>query len=125
MRARVLPTEEYARLERTGIPLFPRVRPEDVSVVVVEDEEKVIASMTVLRASHFEGAWIDPEHRNAGVTNALLELSKDVARCQGSEWVFAGAADDQMRGILGRLGANKVEMDLYVLDLGGGECPKP
>lgn len=124
MKTRVLPPEEYWRLERTGIPLFPRVRPEDVSVIVVEEEEKVVACMTILRANHFEGAWIDPEHRNAGVTNALLSASSEMARCSGSEWVFAGAADDHMRSILDRLGANKVPMDLYILDLGGGGCPR-
>lgn len=121
MRARVLPASEYARLERTGMPLFPGVRPEDVDVVVVEDGEKVVACMTVLRATHFEGAWIDPEHRNAGVTRALLGLATALAECRGSQWVFAGAenGDERMRGILARLGGTRAPMDTYVLPLRG------
>ena len=118
----MLPPEEYARLERTGIPLFPGVSPEDVSVVVVEDKGKVVACMTVLRATHFEGAWIDPEHRNAGVTRSLLRMASEIA---GSEWVFAGAADDHMRDVLGRLGAVMLPMDAYVLSLGGAQCRRP
>jgi len=119
MITRILPKEEYGRLERTGIPQLPKVRSEDVTIVVVEDEEKIIASMMVLRATYFEGAWIDPDHRNAGVTRGLLDLASEVAQMRGSQWVFVGAADDHMRSILDRLGAAKLPMDSYILNVGG------
>lgn len=122
----MLPPEEYASLERTGIPLFPGIRQEDVAVVVVEDGGKVVACMSVLRATHFEGAWIDPEHRNAGVTRGLLNLAKEIAKSRWeNDWVFAGAADDKMRDVIGRLGGVALPMDSFVLSLGGEECRKP
>jgi hypothetical protein len=76
--------------------------------------------MTVLRATHFEGAWIDPEHRNAGVTRGLMRLAADIARERwDNQWVFAGSADERMTDVLGRLGAVRVPMDTYMIGLGG------
>lgn len=108
-------------------PAFPYVSPENVSVVVVEDDGgKVIACMTVLRATHFEGAWIDPAHRNAGVTRALLRLASAIAMARGEQWVFGGAAGDQMRDILQRLDCRHLPMDLYAVWVGEGEeCQQP
>lgn len=124
MKARVLPPEEWSKLERTGVKVVTGLHPKDQHVVVVEDAEgKVIACMTVLRATHLEGAWIDPEHRNAGVTRRLMGLSWAIAGALGTEWMFAGAADERMRDILGRLGGVKVPgLDTYMLGLGGKEC---
>jgi hypothetical protein len=119
MRTRILPPEEWAQLERTNVPTFPGVRPEDSAIVVVEDGDKVIACMTVLRATHFEGTWIDPEHRNAGVTRGLLRLATAVGKSWGTEWVFTGAAneDDHTKSLIGRLGGVLLPMSTYVLPL--------
>ena len=64
-----------------------------------------------------EGAWIDPAHRNAGVTRALMRLTWEVAKLAGRTWAFSAAADDKMRSILTRLGAAKVEAETYVFPL--------
>ena len=120
MIARVLPPSEYGRLERTGVPsLAPYVRPEDLATVVVEDGEKVVARMTVLRATHFEGLWIDPAARNAGVGRSLLKEAGKVAHQWTDQFVFAGAADDRMREILHRVGGVWIPMDLFLLPLEG------
>jgi GNAT superfamily N-acetyltransferase len=120
MKARVLPREEWSRLERTGFPLFPGVRPEDIVVVVVEDDEKVVASVTILRATHFENLWLDPEQRNAGVSRALLRAAIGAAHQWTDDWVFATAADDRMRDMLNRVGAIRIPVDPYVLALARG-----
>lgn len=122
---RVLPPHEWPKVEQSGIAALAKyVRPEDIRVVAVEDDSgKVVACMGVLRAVHLEGAWIDPEYRNAGVTRALLRASNAVAAEWAGDMVFAGAADEHMRDVLDRLGASSLPVEWYVLRLGGDECP--
>ena len=123
MIARVLPPGEYGRLERTGVQtLAPYVRAEDLATVVVEDGEKVVACMTVLRATHFESVWVDPEARNAGVVRALLKEASRVARQWTDDFVFGGAENDVMRETLGRLGAIWLPYDPCLLPLRGEAC---
>jgi GNAT superfamily N-acetyltransferase len=123
MRARILSPEEWQRMEGPQIPpLIPYVSPENIHVLVVEDKGRIVACLTVLQATHFEGLWIDPEHRNAGVSRSLLTLATALAEARGEKWVFGGADSEQMRGFLGRLGAKQVPMELYALWIGGNEC---
>ncbi len=105
-------------------PFFPYVPPGDVDVVVVEDEGQVVACMTVLRAVHLEGVWIEPNHRKAGVTRSLLRLSVKLATHCGARWAFAGSADGDrhMPVVLSKLGGVKVPMDTYVLPLESALC---
>jgi hypothetical protein len=91
--------------------------------VVVENEDKLVASMAILRVSHFEGAWIAPEWRgNAGVVRSLLRHAADIPRERGESFVFGGAASDQMRNILSRLGGSPMPLDFYALWVGRQEC---
>jgi hypothetical protein len=123
VNARILPPEEWSRLDRKPVMLFPYVQPENIDVVVVEDEGEISACMTVLRATHFEGLWITPERRkNAGVMRALLRQATALARLRGDQWVFGGAEKDEMRGYLERGGGVKVPMDLCALWVGGEAC---
>jgi hypothetical protein len=104
------------------MPPLPGVRPDDVRVVVVEQGDTVVAALTVLRATHFEGIWIDPAKRNGGVTRALLRGAMTEARQWTDDWVFAAAADDRMRDVLDRIGGIRLPIDSYVLSLGGDAC---
>lgn len=117
MNARVLPRSEWGRLEATPFPAFPAAK--EMSVVVVEKGDEIVATLTVLRATHFEGLWISREHRNAGVARSLLRLASDEALSSGDDWVFAAAEDDTMRAVLSRVGAAKLPIDSYVMRLGG------
>lgn len=120
MNARILPREEWGRLERAPVMLFPYTQPENVAEVVVEDGDRVLACMSVLRATHFEGLWVDPSaRRHPGVMRGLLRQATAIAQVRGERWVFGGAEHDQMRGFLGRLGGVQVPMDLYALPVGG------
>lgn len=129
MRTRTLPPEEWDKLEPTGMPpLFPFVRPEDISVVVVEDDDgKLLAAMTVLRVVHFEGAWVNPEKEGIGVTRALLRAACDIARGWNDRWVMGGAAveDETMHRVCDRLGGVFLPMNLYGISLEGESCRLP
>ena len=63
MNARILPPEEWDKLSVTGLlTIGQTVRPEDIQIVVVEDGERIVSTMAVLRVTHFESLWIDPEY---------------------------------------------------------------
>lgn len=119
MRARVLPPEEWEKV--SDVPLLLNYsKPEDVRVVVVEDKEgRVVGQMVVLRIAHLEGAWIDPEHRNAGVVGALLKKTCETAQPWANKHVLAGAADENMVRILARIGAVHLPLQFYALGIGG------
>lgn len=118
--SRILPHDEWWRLEPTGIPLVPGIKPEDMEIVVVEDGEKVVACLTVLRITHFEGAWVHPARKGLGATRALLRLAQELARVRGDEWVMAGAedSDERMAKVLRRMGAAPLPIKPYKLKLG-------
>jgi GNAT superfamily N-acetyltransferase len=117
---RVLSQDQWSRLSRAGFPPIPNLRDENIALVVVEDDEgNVVACMSVLRATHYEGVWIDPQHRNAGVTRGLLRQAAQVARDWGSEWVFVGrgSSDGNMAEVLEKLGAVELPIQPYLLSV--------
>jgi ribosomal protein S18 acetylase RimI-like enzyme len=124
VRARILSTEEWQKVEHLDMPpIIPFVSPENIAIVAVEDDAgKVIACMSVLQVTHFEGAWVDPEHRNAGVVRSLLRLASALPIARGESWVFGGSDSEQMRDVLQRLGGVEVPMSTFILPVGEREC---
>lgn len=125
MRTRILtPNEWRARLEGTELlMLLPYVAPENVDVVVVEEGEEIVASLAVMRTTHYEGVWISPEHEGLGTTRALLRDAGKIARGRGERFVFGGASDARMNDILQRMGGVRMPLDFYALNIGGNqEC---
>jgi hypothetical protein len=125
MTPRVLHPDEWeGRLAETELPsLLPYLTPANTSVVVVEDGEKLLASMAVVRVTHYEGAWIAPEARgNLGVTRSLLRMASVFPLTRGEQFVFGGAADDRMKDILKRMGGAPMPLEFYALTLGSHEC---
>lgn len=119
MIARVLEPEEWPLVEELEISqLLPLVRPEDVKVVVVEVGGEVVASMTVMRMTHIEGTWVDPNYRNGGIVRSLLRCAAKAAEEWCAGWVVTSANNDQVRRILERMNAQKVEVDSYALSFG-------
>ena len=121
MNARILRPEELLELD---IPSLPPMPTNEVQVVGVEHEGKIVACASIFRATHWEGTWISPEHRNGGVVRALLQGATDAALAHGSPWVFTGSDGKQMDRILKRLGGVPVEMQSYILPLEGVACRK-
>lgn len=118
MIARILPTEEWGRLGSAEITeLLPHVQPQQAAVVVVEDGDRIVATWTVVRIVHLEGAWIHPDYRNPGVTRRLLRKTLEVAAEWAGDWVWTGATSDDVRGLLTRMGARRMPVDSYVVPL--------
>lgn len=128
MTTRSLPREEWDRLAGAEISaVLPHVHATDVEVIVVEDDGRIVASWAVMRVVHLEGLWIDPEYRGrVGVARRLLVATLEAARRWTSGWAMTGAASDDVRAMLAKVGALPVPMEIYVMPIGAQEpCQQP
>jgi hypothetical protein len=124
MKARILSPDEWTRMNAPELPpLVPFVEPENLAIVVVEDDDGgIMACVSAMRVTHFEGLWIAPEHRgNPGVFRSLIRQAYAVPRVRGERWVFGGAAhgDDRMERMCGRLGGRELPVKFYAMPVGG------
>lgn len=120
MISRILPVEEWFRLEKIGLPqLGPTMRPEDVQVVVCEDKGNIVAVQTVARVTHFEGLWIDPAYRGSPtLANVLWRASITAAR-KWANWVWGASDTDHMTDIIKRVGGIQLPIQSFMIHLGG------
>lgn len=122
MKARILPPEEYAKLKAlTGLEqIATTLRPEDCQVIVVEDGERVVATMGVFRVTHFESLWIDPEYRgNAGLGRRLIKAGIEAARKWTDRWVWGASDTDHMNDIISRIGGKPLPIQTHIIHMGG------
>lgn len=117
MSARILPREEWHRLESEVSDLFRTLNPEDVRVVVVEDGDEIVGHLGVARVVHLEGWWVAPEKaRNPGITRALLRAAAEQAEDWAPNWVLATVNDEQLCALMERLGTF-IPVHTYMLAL--------
>ena len=120
--ARVLKPHEWQRVETPGSEFLSYATPENVSVIVVEDDEgEIVAHVCAINVTHFEGLWIKPEQRgNAGVFRSLIRQTYDVPRVRGERFVLGDAAEDDPRmiSVCERLGGKRVGHNFYALPVG-------
>lgn len=121
MKARILPREEWHRLEVSGMaPMQDEMRLEDVQMIVVEDGERIVATMGTYRVTHFEGLWIDPEYRgNAGLGRRIIKAGISAARKWSDKWVWGSSGTPHMDEVLSRLGGAHVPVKTYIIPIGG------
>ena len=119
MIARILPPEEYGKLDVTGmVCIAPACRPEDVQIIVIEEDGQIVATMGTYRVTHFEGLWIDPKHRgNAGVARRLMKAGISAAKKWTDQWVWGASGTDHMDDIMKRMGGVKMPVETFVLSL--------
>ena len=118
---RVLPRDEYWRLAGTDLWAALPTLPENVCVVVVEQDGEIVACIGLVPLWHVEGAWVDPANRRDGTTfGHLLAALGDECRALNVQTVFpAAAADDsghEMAAILHALGGVELPMRLFALN---------
>ena len=119
MRSRILPREEWDRLEVTKLtPIFPDFRPEDTEVVVVEEDGEIIASAIVLRVVHLESLWISPKKTNSMAGKHLWRGVVESAKKWAGPIAMAQTGVNKVCRILEKLGGVKLPADSYVVPLG-------
>lgn len=123
MRTRILWPDEWPRINVPELPpLFPYVAPQNIAVIVAEDEAgEIIGVLSALRVTHLEGIWVKPGLRGGGVAHALFQQALDVARTRDETWVLGGAADadEAMDGYIRRLGGFPLPVRFYPMPVGG------
>lgn len=104
--ARLLPSEEWPRLEALG-PAWPAMDPEtnNVRVIVVEQDGQIVATVVALRVVHVHGLWIAPSHRRSrGVWTRLWMGLRRVAQDWRVPAVLTEALPPGMDEIVKKLG---------------------
>ena len=99
--ARILPVEEYGRLVGTQLETVVPILPPEGKVLVVEEQERILACCAVYPLWHLEGLDVKPATRRSGLQ--LLELIRRVTASLPG--VVAWAANPSVEPLLEKLGA--------------------
>jgi hypothetical protein len=114
---RILPPEEWHRLEATeAATIWQQLKPENTQVVVVEDSGVIVGAWVMLRTVHAECLWIAPEHRGSfGVAKRLLKGMRDVAAAWGASRVVTGSVSPHVNDLIRRFGGVPMPCESFVL----------
>jgi len=119
MLSRILPREEYHRLAVTGFPAFERaLAPEDIRVLVTEEDGEIVSTLTAMRVVQFERMWINPKYRGNPSAVAVWSLAVACAKAWGVRWVAALCATAIMRKHIKRLGGSFVRAEWFTIPIG-------
>jgi len=109
-----------------GVPLIrPLVGPDDLSMIVVEHDGRVVGCWGVMTIRHLEGVWIHPDYRGkASVARRLVAAMFAYLRTLPPRWVMTAANDDAIRRLLTKhFGAQRVPGEAYVIAMSGSREP--
>lgn len=120
MTARILPPEEYPRLNGTEAETVWPLLTEAARVIVVEHEGQIVGCHLLQPTLHAECLWIHPDHRGrASVARRLWWAVRETARSHfGVGWFETGCASEDVRALLDHIGAVKLP-DAYMVPVGG------
>lgn len=121
MNERILPREEWSKLDVTGFPAIgSTLRPEDSKVTVIEEAGEIVASLGTFRFTHFESLWIAPKYRgNPAVARKLMRAGAKAAREWTDQWVWGCSGTEHMNDILERLGGRRMPVETFILSIDG------
>lgn len=121
MTSRILPPEEWPRLDDVGAEtVWDLLDPETAQILVIEDEGQIVGTLTLMSVLHAECLWIKPSHRKGyGVGKRLLDGMWGAARGQGARALWSGSMSDAMTNILHRIGASEVPGRSFVFPVKG------
>ena len=123
-QARVLPPEEWSRLDGTRVaPLAAAVSPSALTVVVVEDHAgQVVGTWTLLNVMHVEGFWVRDDHRGQGaVLRRLIAATRAEAIHRGLQLVWTSTTDEVVGDMLKRVGASLIDAQHFLLPVAAPE----
>lgn len=117
MRSRILPPEEWHRLNGTEAEeLWPTLVPESARVVVVEDQGVIVACWVAMNVVHMECLWVRPSHRGlAGVALRLFRGLREIA----AEWavgsIVTSSLSPKVTDLIRRFGGTPLPGEMFIL----------
>jgi hypothetical protein len=123
MTTRILPPDEWSRLAHTEFRHLPYVTGDELQVVVVEDEGRIVGCWGLMTMLHLEGLWIDPAYRGRpSVAKRLLIATWAEVKKRAPRWVMTAADSDGVRRLLTRhMKAIPVPAESYVIPMEGAK----
>lgn len=119
MNVRVLPVEEWGKLEVTGLPsIASDFDPGALVPLVVEEGGEIVATTTLVPVVHLESLWIREDKRNAAVVRQLMNGISGMCKESGVRVVMAQTNRENVEMILARMG-RFLPVSSYVLRVGG------
>lgn len=117
MTTRILPASEWSRLAGTELEqAVPHLKPEDTTVLVVEDGDQIVGCWALIRYVHAECVWVHPDHRGrCSVARRLLAFMRRTARGLGASAVITGSLNPEVSELLRKLRATALPGQSYVL----------
>lgn len=121
MTTRILPPDEWPRLEGTEAEqVWPLLNPATTRIVVVEQDGAIVGCQVLMAVTHAECLWIHPDHRRrASVGRRLISAVHHAAAELGLAALATSALDDGVRRLLVRLGARVLPGTHYMIDVKG------
>lgn len=119
MTTRILPRDEYHRLDPTLLAECARDLSErQGDVLVVEDGDQIVGCWALFPVLHVEGLWIAESHqKRTSVARRLWLGMKRLVKVRGGVKVATAACSDEVRALLAHVQATKLDGDHYVLSL--------
>ena len=115
---RFLPPSEWHRLNPVFPPLGTTLREDDSQVIVIEDGDRIVASLGVFRITHFESLTVDPEYKgNPAVGRMLIKGAIEAAKRWTDNWVWGASGTAKMNAFLSRMGGRKMPVETFVVPL--------
>lgn len=115
MNVKILDPERRSEVPLPQIPVPDR----DAITWVIEDEDGICASMSVVRVVHLESLWIRPDKRgNAGIVRSLLNRVVGTVKSFGSSWVIGTGESPEVESFIKRLGGKPVNTTSYIIPIG-------
>jgi|TARA_R110000744_G_scaffold17672_2_gene47696 N-acetylglutamate synthase-like GNAT family acetyltransferase len=110
---RILPPDEWSRLNGTLLEGAPDLlNPEIDMVLVVEKEGEIVGCTSFLPRWHIEGLWVSPKHRKmASVGRPLLRGIYQVAEALKAKELVMMTFDPEMAALCARIGRSWEHLD--------------
>lgn len=117
MRSRILPPEEWPKLDGTEAgPAWRQFNPENTRVLVVEDGEEIVACWAFLRVVHAECIWVKHSHRGlVSVARRLFKGLREIATGWGVSRVVTGSVSPEVTDLIDRCGGYPMPCESFVL----------
>lgn len=116
MTTRVLPYEDWSRLDETDLASHWRTLPSGSVIIVAEDGGRIVGTWALLQAFHVEGLWVDPGYRRTGVAaRRLIAAMRQIVKSYGVEMVFTMAQTDEIRSAIDAFGGSQLNVTTHVL----------